>query len=123
MPRTLTRGSRRQIPEAVRVALRRRLEEHAAAKWAGRCRSIIVRFRSDFAYVDAYATSSSVEDGDQDVPVRLCRLGYMGNPQRWAFAFFKYSDETYEPSLAFLGSFVVTPEEAFDCAASVYLSG
>ena len=33
----------------------------------------------------------------------------------------KYSDEKYEPSFLPSGMFVGTPEEAFDCAAQVYL--
>jgi hypothetical protein len=40
---------------------------------------------------------------------------------RGAFAFFKYSDEKYEPSFLPSGAFMGTPEEAFDCAAQVYL--
>lgn len=120
-PEIRMRSSRRRIPDAVRNTLRARLEDHAASNWARHCRSIVIRFRGEFAYIDAYAADSWAEEGDQDVPVRLCRLGFMGDPERWAFAFFKYSDETYEPSVVFSGSFEATPEEAFDCAASVYL--
>ena len=54
-------------------------------------------------------------------PTHLCRLGYLGSPDRWEFAFFKYSDEKYEPSFLHSGEFAGTPEEAFDCAAQVYL--
>ncbi len=54
-------------------------------------------------------------------PTHLCRLGFLGNMDRWAFAFYKYSDEKYELSVGPSGSFEVTPEEAFDCAAGLYL--
>ncbi len=88
-----------------------------------------MRFRGAYAYVDAIPAkrqhlpgTSRAERATVDaIPVRLCRLGYLGNRDRWAYAFFKYSDETYEPSVVASGSFVATPEEAFDCSASVYL--
>jgi hypothetical protein len=56
-----------------------------------------------------------------EIPVDLCRLGYLGSIDRWAYAFFKYSDECYAPSVVASGSFVATPEQAFDCASEVYL--
>jgi hypothetical protein len=54
-------------------------------------------------------------------PMHLCRLGYLESPDRWAFAFFKYSDEKYEPPFLPSGEFAGTPDEAFDCSALVYL--
>lgn len=57
----------------------------------------------------------------EGTPIHLCRLGYLGSPDRWEFAFFKYSDEKYKPSLLPSGSFAGTPEEAFDCSGHVYL--
>lgn len=106
--------------------LRRRLERHVAEQYPGRCARIIVRFRGPFAYVDALEPAAfrrlGVVSPDQDDGIHLFRLRYLGHPDRWQFAFYKYSDETYEPSVGFTGSFVVTPEEAFDCAALAYLS-
>lgn len=37
-------------------------------------------------------------------------------------AFYKYSDETYELCALKTGTFLGTPEEAFDTAAQVYLT-
>ena len=54
-------------------------------------------------------------------PTHLCRLGYLESADRVACAFFKYSDERYEPSVVLSGSFEATPGEAFDCSAGVYL--
>ena len=114
--------SRASIPEAMRRALRTRLEAHAAARWADRCRSIAVRFRGAYAYIDAFASEELRGEGDSEIPIHLCRLGYLGHPDRWTFAFLKYSDEVYEPSVVLSGALEATPEEAFDCAATVYLS-
>jgi hypothetical protein len=88
-----------------------------------------VRFRGAFAYIDAirastwHALGEAPGTGDETTgtATHLCRLGYVGRPDRWAFAFYKYSDEKYEPSFLASGEFVGTPEDAFDCAASVYL--
>jgi hypothetical protein len=115
----------------MRPALRGRLERHALDRWGEHCRAIDVRFRGAFAYVDALAknswhapgTSSESRERIDATPTRLCRLGYLGSADRWAFAFYKYSDEIYEPSLLPSGAFEGTPEEAFDCAAAVYLAG
>ena len=88
-----------------------------------------MRFRGAFAYVDAFPLEPQFMFGVtpeeraqiEATPTHLCRLGYMGRADLWAFAFFKYSDEKYEPSFLPSGTSVGTPEEAFDCAAQVYL--
>lgn len=129
MPPSAGSPRRQGSPEHVRVALRTRLERHALDRWKENCRAIEVRFRGTFAYVAALQkngwhlpdTPQETRDLIDATPTRLCRLGYLGNPDRWAFAFYKYSDETYEPSFLPSGAFEGTPEEAFDCAAGVYL--
>jgi hypothetical protein len=50
----------------------------------------------------------------------LCRLRHCGQ-DRWSIAFYKYSDERYEPSFFASGEQVGTPEEGFDVGA-VYLT-
>lgn len=117
------------IPEAAQATLRARLERHVRAHWKDRCREVVVRFRGAFAYIDAFplqqqfmlGTTPEEQARIEATPTHLCRLGYLGNLERWEFAFFKYSDEKYEPSFLPSGAFVGTPEEAFDCAAQVYL--
>lgn len=110
--------------------MRARLEQHVRTHWKDRCRGVVVRFRGAFAYVDAFPLSrqfmpeTTPEEQAQieAMPTHLCRLGYLGRADYWAFAFFKYSDERYEPSFLPSGEFAGTPEEAFDCAAQVYLT-
>lgn len=77
-----------------------------------------VRFRGTYASVEVFPSGES----PMSAPIQLCRLGYLGSDERWAFAFFKYSDETYEAAVGLSGSPWVTPEEAFDCSAFAYLA-
>lgn len=117
------------IPKTVQEPLHVRLEQHVRVRWDDLCRQVVVRFRGAFAYVDAIPLHHQVMPGTtpeerariEATPTRLCRLGYLGSPGRWAFAFFKYSDEKYESSFLPSGEFAGTPEEAFDCAAQGYL--
>lgn len=128
-PRSWVRARRRTIPQAAQAALRARLERHVQAHWKDRCRQVVVRFRGTFAYVDAFPLHHQLMPGTtpeeqaqiEAAPTHLCRLGYLGRADLWAFAFFKYSDEKYEPSFLPSGEFTGTPEEGFDCAAMVYL--
>jgi hypothetical protein len=87
---------------------------------------VLIRFRGAYAYVDALPfvreAAGERRADREETPVRLCRLGYLGDPNRWQYAFFKYSDMKYALSVLASGSFEATPEEAFDCAAGVYLS-
>ena len=119
------RVPRGPIPEVVQRALQARLERHAQTAWKDRCRAVLIRFRGAYAYVDALPSDQEAllegGTGKKETPVRLCRLGYLGNANQWQYAFFKYSDMKYALSLVASGSFEATPEEAFDCSAGVYL--
>jgi hypothetical protein len=117
MPHSRTAGGR-AVPETTRWTVRARLERHAKEEWDGRCRAIDVRFRGRFAYVDALPV---LDGGPDEAPIHLCRLRYLGQADRWEFAFYTYSGARYEPSCLPSGSFVGSPEEAFDCAALTYL--
>ena len=119
------------IPKAVREELAARLLRHVGKKWRGRVRKILLRFHGAYAYVAAVKTAKGEKTSPQvcryieegEVPLHLCRLGYVASIDQWAYAFFKYSDECYAPSVVASGSFLATPEQVFDCAAGVYLHG
>jgi hypothetical protein len=112
------------IPAAQQAVLRRRIEKHVQSTWAHTRVDIVARFRGRFAYVGYVARRQ--EPGRRNVPrdeapTPLFRLGFTGDPRRWLFALFTYSHEDYEPCLGASGSFTATPEQAFDCAARLYL--
>lgn len=123
-------SKRQPISDPVRRQLADRLLRHVNERWKGRVRKILLRFHGRYAYVAAV----EAERGEQvlprvcrhvdagEVPTELCRLGYLGSIDRWEYAFFKYSDEKYAPSISASGSFVATPEQAFDTSA-IYLQG
>jgi len=118
------------MPEDVRVGLTTRLEKHAASKWKRECRGLAIKFHGVHAYVDAYPARKDYPPGATKeqkaaidaTPVHLCRIEYLGDRDRWGFAFYKYSDGKYEVSILPSISWTGTPEECFDCAANVYLS-
>ncbi len=115
------------IPPDVRIALDARIKRHAAKSWAGHYLEINISYRGLFAYISSTRNIEKFElrrSGTKTIvdTTKLCRLKYTGNQKRWLFAFFKYSDEKYEPSyLPGTVSFSGTPEQCFDCAAGVYL--
>ena len=128
--RTWVPAPKGPIPKVVREELAARLQLHAEKKWKGRVRKILLRFQGAYTYIAAVEAAPGeklpskvcryIEAGE--VPVELCRLGYLGRwSDRWTYAFFKYSDECYDPSVVASGSFEATPEQAFDCAAGVYI--
>jgi len=127
--RTWALAPARAIPKDEQDALRQRLEKHISHRWKRWCRSLVPSFRGRFAYVDALPAQRWYMPGTtreqramiDATPVRLCRLEYVRSGDRWRYAFFKYSNEKYAPSVVASGSFMATPEQAFDSAARVYL--
>ena len=89
--------------------LERRIRAHAQAKWP-LCKTVSVRARGAFVYVEAQGQKDSQ-------PEPLCRLRYMGNVDTWEFAYFTWARETYEPSVLDNGLPFGTPEDCFDAAA------
>lgn len=61
-------------------------------------------------------------DRVRSTPIHLCRMQYVGGPNRWRVAFFTYSHEKYEPCILPSGDALGTPEEALDLGA-LYLQG
>jgi len=125
------RGLVAKTPEPLRRELRRRLEAHVEKHWKDRCRRIEIRFHGLYTYVDAYPIDTWFQEGTteadkeriRNTPLHLCRIDYIGHPEKWGFAFYKYSDNVYEVSILPSGAWEDSPEACFDCAANVYLSG
>jgi hypothetical protein len=123
-----------KIPETVRRETVARLERHAAAKYAGKYTRLDVRFRGALCYIDAFTEPEEPAEellritGEtreqfmtrlREAPLHLCRLRHFSK-DRWSLAFYKYSDEKYEPCFFHNGTFFGTPEEGLDVGA-VYL--
>jgi hypothetical protein len=90
---------------------------------------VYVHFRDEYAYIDALQSNpwisptASEQETEQirQTPTKLCRLTWTGDYGSWGFAFYKYSDDRYEPSRQIDGSFAGSPESCFDTAAQLYL--
>jgi hypothetical protein len=119
------------VPQDVRERLRWRLEKHRrTAAWRELVRHVDVTFRGGYVYLEAWSFAppehviaeyeTSGFRGDWELPWRLCRLGWTGDENAWLFAFYRYSNEKYNPHLTNDGSLRATPEQAFDDAAEVY---
>lgn len=100
-------------PSSTKTSLRQRLTAHARAQWPQLSR-VEVRFRSSFAYIDGHF------DNDETMP--LCRLRYAGSASRWGFAIYRASHNDYEDNFLPSGQMAGTPEEALDCACSLYVT-
>jgi hypothetical protein len=102
------------IPDGARRALSHQLEQRRQQRWPD-LRDITIRYRASFAYI-AGATA------DDEHPLPLFRLRYIGSPDDWGFAVYLASKDGYEDSILPKGSFTGTPAEALDCACGLYLN-
>jgi len=114
----------------MRSELEGRLQRQAALRYPGRVKKLLLAFRGAYVKIAVVegrpdtdglpAIARYVEEGE--IPVELCRLGYLGNVNRWTYDFYSYANDRYMPSVAASGSFEVTPEQAFDSSAGAHLA-
>ena len=120
-----------KIPPAVQERTRGRILAYAEKHHQGKFIRIDVRFRGALCYIDAYTDPGDIGPGVDETakqhrerlcntPTHLCRIRFLGDENRWSFAFYTYSHEKYEISFLNSGDFLGTPEEAFE-ASAVYL--
>lgn len=117
------------IPEVIKEQLKERLLNHIKKKWSDSVAKLLLRFHGRYTYVAVVENQGNhkvnprvcryIEKGE--IPLEICRLGYLWGIDKWEYAFFTYSDERYVPSVVASGSFEATPEQAFDCSANVHL--
>lgn len=100
-------------PASTKTSLQQRLSTHARAHWP-QLAAVTVRFRGAFAYVDGH-----LPDGDT---LPLMRLRYGGSAARWGFAIYLASTDGYQNAVLPTGAYAGLPEDALDCAASLYLT-
>jgi hypothetical protein len=129
---TPDRGGK-HIPAVVQRRTEERIRCYAEDHYSGRYTRLDIRFRGQFCYIDAYAepeppgpswpppdwpeTRDAYLERLRNTPVRLCRLRYFGDEERWGFAFYTYSNRRYEFSIFPSGDFLGPPEDAFDASA------
>ena len=124
------------IPPIVQQDVRARIEAYAHQHYSGKFTRLEIYFKKQFCYIDAYKKVSVNEihlygdlsesreeklDRLRNTPTHLCRLRYHGR-SGWSFGFYTYSHERYELCVFSDGQFFGTPEDAFECSASVYIN-
>jgi hypothetical protein len=117
----------KSIPPEIKARTESRILDFANQHYAGKFIRIDVRFRGALCYIDAYVEpdlpeASTPPTGEtrsqwleqlRNIPLHLCRIRYVGDQDRWIFAFYTYAHQKYEPSFLLTGDFEGTPEEAF----------
>lgn len=101
-------------PESMQHHLRQRLTAHAKEHWP-QLNGVSVRFRTGFAYVDGQLPAPAQE------VLPLCRLRFGGVLHTWGFALYLASSGRYEDNILPSGLPSGSPEEALDCACTLYL--
>ena len=64
----------------------------------------------------------STDSGATEPGIPLCRLGYLGADDDWAFALYTPATDSYQDTALPDGSFTGTPQDALDCACRVHLA-
>lgn len=100
-------------PRSTKDSLAYRLRSHAKTRWP-ELDHLDVRFRTNFAYVEAQHRDGS--------SLKLCRLRYGGSASIWGFAIYRASHDDYEDAVLPSGMPIGSPEEALDCACGLYLN-
>ncbi len=95
------------IPASTKTSLAQRLRAHATDTWSPPA-TIHVRYRGQFAYVDA-----ELADGTH---IPLMRLRYGGSAHRWGLAIHLAGSNRYEDQTWFTGS----PQQALDLVHDIY---
>jgi hypothetical protein len=71
---------------------------------------VVVRWRGGYGYVIGHLDTDDDQDIDEpDIP--LCRLGYLGADDDWAFALYDPATDTYQDTVLPNGSFTGTPKK------------
>lgn len=100
-------------PASTKTSLTQRLNHHARTRWPDLA-SVEVRFRGNFAYIDARHTDGTV--------LTLCRLRYGGSAHTWGFALYRASHDDYDDTMLPHGMLAGSAEDALDCACGLYLN-
>jgi hypothetical protein len=93
--------------------------DHHASRTHPALQEITIRWRGGYGYLDAWAGDG--DDNDERIP--LCRIEYLGDEHDWAFALYDLASETYTDAVLTTGQRTGHPNDAYDTAALIHLSG
>ena len=101
------------------------LDHHASIHWP-QLGEVVVRWRGGYGYVIGHLDTGDDDGQGTDEPdepgIALCRLGYLGADDDWAFALYDPATDTYQDTILPNGAFTGTPQEALDCACQIHLA-
>jgi len=102
------------VPSArLKASLEGHLDFYASQRWP-QLEEVTISWRGGYGYVGAWLPD------DEQLP--LCRLRYLGSDTDWGFALYRASTRDYHDTLLPDGSPTGTPQQALDCALSLYLA-
>jgi hypothetical protein len=99
-------------PKQLKTRVEGTVDHHASQRWP-RLEEVTIRWRGSYGYLTGHLP-------DEDIP--LARIGYLGDPDEWAFAIYQASSDTYQESVLLNGQPTGTPNQALDCACTLYLT-
>src|SRR5712692_4200762 len=91
------------------------VDHHASQRWPA-LEEVTIRWRGSYGYLTGYLS----ENDDDTIP--LCRIGYLGVPDNWAFAIWQASTDGYAESVLLDGQPTGHPNQALDTACTLYLA-
>jgi hypothetical protein len=97
------------------------LDHHAELHWS-QLGGVEVRWRGGYGYVIGYLDDDETDLDAPEQTVPLCRIGYLGTPDDWAFALHDPATDSYQDAMLPNGSFTGTLPDILDCACRVHLA-
>ena len=104
------------IPAPVVQQVSERLRKIARKEYGDVCHELLFHTRGRSLYIEANRVGE-----EDEPPVRLWRLEWLGHPRKWAFWFFRYTRMRYERNVTWNGTWTGSPEDCFTAAAYAYL--
>jgi hypothetical protein len=91
------------------------VDHYASQRWPA-MEEVTISWRGSYGYLTGYISE------DDDDTIKLCRIGYLGDDDEWAFAIWQASTDSYTDAVLLDGSFTGHPNLALDTACTLYLA-
>jgi hypothetical protein len=91
------------------------VDHYASQRWPA-LEEVTISWRGSYGYLTGYLSE------DDDDTIKLCRIGYLGDDDEWAFAIWQASTDSYTDAVLLDGSFTGHPNLALDTACTLYLA-